>query len=100
VAIHPLHCTRQDVQLNRGDRVFISWPVTGLTDTTTASVSLEGGPFITVDVAVGEVVGYFAGPDFPLPGAARVVPTTSHAMVRIMTDEIQETFDGGFIWLV
>jgi len=86
--------------LGRKDRVTISWPVTGVADTDSADVSLEGGPWWPLEVNPGVVTGYFAGPDYPVPGSAHAVPVTSHAQIRISNAEISETFDGGFIQLV
>ena len=87
-------------KLDRRDRIHIRWPVTGVADTDSADVSLEGGPWWPLAVGVDEVVGYFAGPDFVAPGSAHPVTVTSHAEVRISNGEISETFDGGFIQLV
>jgi hypothetical protein len=94
-------CTaRAFVTLGRADRTTISWPVTGVADTDSADVSLEGGPWWPLEVGVGTVTGYFAGPDFVTPGTAHVVSVTSHAEIRVSNADISETFDGGFIQLV
>lgn len=86
--------------LNRKDRAYVTWPVTGVADTDSADVSLEGGPWWPLAVGTGVVQGYFAGPDFPAPGSAHPVAVTSHAEIRISNATISETFDGGFIQLV
>jgi hypothetical protein len=91
---------RSFTTLGRKDRDYISWPVTGVALTDAADVSLEGGPWWPLAVGTGEVVGYFAGPDFPVPGVAHVVATTSHAEIRISNAVISVTFDGGFVQLV
>jgi hypothetical protein len=94
-------CTsRGYTKLDRRDRIHISWPVTGVADTDTADISLEGGAWWPMAIGVGEVEGYFAGPDFPTPGSAHPVPVTSHVEIRISNADISEIFDGGFIQLV
>jgi len=87
-------------KLNRKDRIHIRWPVSGVADTDSADVALEGGPWWPLAIGIDEVVGYFAGPEYPVPGSAHAVPVTSHAKIRISNSEISETFDGGFIQLV
>ena len=94
-------CTdRAFVTLGRADRTTISWPVTGVADTDSADVQLEAGVWWPLEVGVGVVTGYFAGPDFVNPDPAHAVPVTSHANIRISNAEISEPFDGGFIQLV
>jgi len=87
-------------KLHRRDRIFVRWPVTGVSDTDAADVSLEGGPWWPLAIGTNEVVGHFAGPDFPSPSPAHAVAVTSHAEIRISNGDISETFDGGFIQLV
>jgi hypothetical protein len=94
-------CTaRGFITLGRKDRTTREWPVTGVADTDSADVSLEGGPWWPLEVGIDVVTGYFAGPDHPSPSPAHVVPVTSHAEIRISNGQISETFDGGFIQLV
>lgn len=86
--------------LGRRDRDYISWCVTGVTETDSVDIALEGGPWWPMAVGSDAVVGYFAGPDFPAPGDAHTVPTTSHAEIRVSNALISVTFDGGFIQLM
>lgn len=92
--------SRGYTKLNRRDRIFVSWPVTGVSDTDSADISLEDGPWWPMAIGTGEVIAHLAGPDFPSPSPAHAVPVTSHAEIRISNADITETFDGGFIQLV
>lgn len=93
--------SRGYTKLNRRDRIFVRWPVTGVADTDGADVSLEGGPWWPLAIGVNEVIGHFAGPDFAAtPAPAHTVSVTSHAEIRISNGDISETFDGGYIQLV
>lgn len=94
-------CETQSVDLARNDRVHISWPVDGIGPTDLAQARLETGPWVPLVLAAdGEtVIGYFAGPDFLVPGVATVVPRTSHVTIQIITATETISFDGGFIRL-
>lgn len=96
-------CAALAATLGRADRDFISWPTTGIAPggSFTVSVELEdSGSWWPLDIGTNEVVGYFAGPDFPSPGGAHVVTETSHCKLRVVSDLISVTLDGGFIQLV
>lgn len=95
-------CAPTVVDLCRACRLHISWPVTGVDGTTQALASLEGGAWIPLNVAADfkTVIGYFAGPDYAVPGAAAVVTRTSYVTVRIITGTEQLDFPGGFVRLI
>lgn len=96
-------CTALAARLGHADRDFISWPTTGIAPggDFVVTVELEGnGVHWPLDIGIGEVVGWFCGPDFPVPGGAHVVPETSHCQLRVTSDLISVTLDGGFIQLV
>lgn len=91
------------VAFDRDDRDYITWGSTGLSGAATAAAELEESGVwwpLTVNAQSGELTGLFAGPDHPSPGAARVVPTTSHVVIRIVDGLVQRDLDGGFIHLV
>lgn len=93
-------CPARVTDLNRHDRTHIAWDTTGLDpETDTAFVSIEGGPRRPLTVGTGQVVGYFAGPDYASPGSAIVVPQTSWVEVVVVTETETLTFPGGFIRL-
>lgn len=95
-------CQPQVVDLCRACRIHISWPVTGLDNTSQAEVQIEGGPWLPLSIAAdySTVIGYFAGPAYPNPQLAVVIPQTSYTRVRIVTTTETLTFPGGFIRLV
>lgn len=94
-------CTRdRTVELGRKDRDYISWPVGGLVDGAVVEASLAQGTWLSLAVAPGQVIGYFAGPDFPVPGTANVVTATVHVEIRVVMGAISVIFDGGYIELV
>lgn len=86
------------VDLGRGDRFDISWPIDGASDSAVAEVELEeSGTWWQLTIADGFATGYFAGPDFASPAPAHVVPATSHAMIRVTDGRTTVLRDGGFI---
>lgn len=94
-------CTPQVVDLGRADRAHISWPVTGVGLSDAAYARLEAGAWLPLNIsATNTVVGYFAGPDYPSPAPAVVVPASSHVQIRVVTVSESLTFEGGFIRLV
>lgn len=95
-------CLPRVVDLGRGDRVHISWPVTGVEAGNIANASLDGGPSVPLNLATDlkTAIGYFAGPNFQTPGAAVVVAHSAYVTVQIITSTETITFDGGFIRLV
>lgn len=93
-------CRPTWAELRRDNRRFVTWPVENMPESATATVSLEAGPEWALQTSPTSVTGYFAGPDFVTPGIAHVVPVTSHAEIRIVTADTNETFDGGYIQLV
>lgn len=91
------------VAFDRDDRDYITWGSTGLSSQATAAAELEeSGTWIplTVDHTTGDLSALFAGPDHPTPGAAHVVPVTSHVVIRINDGLVQRDMDGGFIHLI
>lgn len=87
--------------LGRSDRLDISWPIDGESDSAAASVELEGnGTWLPLTISGGYATGYFAGPAFTTPSPAHVVPVTSHALVKVVDGRITVIRDGGFIRLV
>lgn len=95
-------CLPRVVDLCRTCRLHVSWPVTGVGLTDQVRASLDGGPWVDLNIAtdLATVIGYFAGPDVVTPGAATVVSRTSHVMVQIVTTTETLTFEGGFIRIV
>lgn len=93
-------CNPTWAELGREDRRFVTWPVENLPEGATVTVSLEAGDWWPLQTSPTSVTGFFAGPDFATPGSAHVVPVTSHAQIRVVTDTTTETFDGGYIQLV
>lgn len=91
------------VEFDRDDRDWVEWHSSGLTEDATAVAELENSGTwlaLTVDSATGTISGYFAGPNFPIPAPAHVIPTTSHVTLRITDGGIRRDIDGGFIRLV
>lgn len=100
-----MSCAKRWAELRKGDRDYIDWDVTGLDDNPdfpfTATVELEdSGIWLPLEVLPGLVRGYFAGPNFPAPGAAHVIPVTSHCEIHLVNSLVSLTFDGGFIAIV
>lgn len=94
-------CMPTVTDLGRADRAHITWDTTGLNpDTDQAFIRIEGGPRKTLTVGDGQVVGFFAGPDYPNPAPAIVVPGTSYTEIVVVTTLETLTFSGGFIRLV
>lgn len=92
-------CLPTVTDLNRADRVHISWDTTGVPSDAQAWVRLDHGPRIALSVGTDVVVGYFAGPAYPSPAPATVIPHTSYAQIIIVTTTETLTFPGGFIRL-
>jgi hypothetical protein len=93
-------CTPIYPKLGHADRNFISWPTTGITSggDFTVTVELErSGVQWPLTIGVDEAIGYFAGPDYPSPGLAHVVPTTSHCELHVVSSQVSVTLEGGFI---
>lgn len=91
------------VAFERHDRDYIYWGSEGLSGAATAEVELENSETwlpLVVDHETGDLYGMFAGPDHPAPGAAHVVPDTSHARIRVTDGLVVRYLDGGFIHLV
>lgn len=91
------------VAFDRDDRDYIVWGSVGLSSSATAAAELEqSGDWLalTVNHQTGDLTGLFAGPDHPSPGAAHVVPVTSHVVIRIIDGLVQRDLDGGFIHLI
>lgn len=96
-------CTAQTALLGHADRDYISWPTVGIDPGGAFVVTVEleeNGTHWPLDIGIGEVVGWFAGPDFSSPGGAHVVPVTSHCQLHVTSDVVDVTLDGGFIQLV
>ena len=90
-------------ELSRRDQEMIFWDVDGLPGGATASVQLEGaGPWYPLVVGTDNMTLHIlaAGPSFPTPTAALVVPKTSHCEIRIVSGVLSKTLDGGYIKLV
>lgn len=94
-------CTPQIVDLCRACRIHVSWPVTGLDNTSQAEVQVESGLWQPLTVAgdYATAIGYFAGPAYANPQSAIVVAQTSYLRVRVTTPTEVLTFPGGFIRL-
>jgi len=92
-------CIPRVVDICRACRLHVSWPVTGVGSTDQPQASLNGGPWVALTLATDQlsVIGYFAGPDYPVPGAATVLPRTSHVTIQITTTTEVLTFEGGFL---
>lgn len=93
-------CNPTWAELGRADRRFVTWPIDNLPAGATVTASLESGPELPLQTSPTSATGYFAGPDFVTPGAAHVVPVTSHVRISVVTADTSETFDGGYIQLV
>ncbi len=86
------------VDLGRFDRIFIEWPIGGVSESASASIQLEGtGQWHPLVIADGWASGFFAGPNFPNPSPAIGVPATAHTVLRIVDGLIQVDRDGGII---
>lgn len=93
-------CLPTVTELGRGDRAHITWDTTGIDpDTDQAYVRVEGGPRLPLTVGVNQVVGYFAGPAYPIPAPAIVIPETSYVEVVVVTATETLSFPGGFVRL-
>lgn len=87
--------------LGRAERLDISWPIDGQSDTATAEVELEeSGTWWALTIAGGFATGYFAGPQYSTPAPAHIVPKTSHALIKVTDGRITVIRDAGFIRLV
>lgn len=93
-------CLPTVTDLGRADRVHISWDTTGVPSDAQAWVRLDHGSRIALSVGTDVVVGYFAGPDYPSPAPATVIPSTVYATIIIVTATETLSFPGGFIRLV
>lgn len=90
-------------ELGRADQLYIYWDAKGLATGMSAEIEIEGdGQWhpLEIELTPGRVVGYFAGPDFPSPDPALVIPKTSWCKIRFTGGGTTETRDGGFIRLI
>jgi hypothetical protein len=91
------------VAFDLDDLDYIVWGSVGLSSSATAAVELENSGTwwpLTVNHQTGDLTGLFAGPNHPAPGAAHVIPVTSHAVIRVSDGLVQRDLDGGFIHLI
>lgn len=90
------------VSFRPGDRDYVVWGSTGLTDAAVVTGRLEAGDWFPLDynTETGEITGYFARAEHQSPGSAHIVSATSHVDIHIVDDGVDRTVDGGFIRLV
>jgi hypothetical protein len=89
--------------LNRAGRINITWDARGISDTASAAIEIEGDGVwhpLEIELIPGQLVGYFAGPDFPSPSPAVVITHTSWCRIRIIDGGSTVFRDGGFIRLI
>ena len=100
-----VHCVSDQLvwQLSRRSRQVIFWDVDGLPLDADASIQLEGtGPWrpLVINTERDLLSTWAAGPDFPDPGDALLVPATSHVEIRVVAGMTTVFLDGGFIKLI